>query len=160
MRSIKFRVWDKNRRGFLFHSRNTIDSQNLWLSLEGTLTSVTRPNHEIENFIIQQFTGLKDVDGVDIYEGDFVELWTVANQKAPNMRGLYEIIWGRTGFDLKCHKTAAGDIWFQLQKDKSFENTDGSYFVPSKIVIDTLPLRGFNICKVVGNIFEVKDETN
>lgn len=157
-REFTFRVWDKKYKCWLKDNEYSLENNN-HLSLYNCVNQFIDTFYcgaDDSRFIIQQFTGLKDINGVDIYEGDFVELWTVANQKAPNMRGLYEIIWGRTGFDLKCHKTAAGDIWFQLQKDKSFENTDGSYFVPSKIVIDTLPLRCFNICKVVGNIFEDK----
>ena len=158
MRPIKFRIFSKGTS-----SNPNFNKFGQMFDINQLIVQKYYPGTSIfdkEDFVIQQFTGIKDIDGKEIYEGDFVELWTVANQKVPNMRGLYEIIWGRTGFDLRCHKTAAGDIWFQLQKDKSFENTDGSYFVPSKIVIDTLPLRGFNICKVVGNIFEDKNETN
>ena len=153
MRQIKFRVWDKLDKRYIYPDKD----YHFVINLNGKFQNFQNGSGGDE-YEIQQFTGIKDIDGKEIYEGDFVELWTVANQKTPNTRGFYEIIWGCTGFDLKCHETAAGDIWFQLQKDKSFENTDGSYFVPSKIVINTLPLRGFNICKVIGNIFEDKNE--
>lgn len=128
MRQIKFRVWDKTRRIFLHHSRNTIDSQNLWLSLEGSLTSVTRPNHEIENFIIQQFTGLKDINGVDIYEGDIVE-WQNLYSKESN-------------------------TWLKYREPVTFDR--GVFWVDLPLglaIVQQMVLYEVNeVCEIVGNI--------
>jgi len=85
----------------------------------------------------QEYTGLQDKDGKEIYCGDIVELHTAANDKAKDVKdnhcGLYEIYWDRC-YKLKTIKSN----WFFIP---NFES----------------PAADYNIMKVVGNIFENKE---
>src|SRR3954462_12149155 len=59
MREIKFRVWNKDKREWERHA--------IGMSTSGELIT----NHN-EDFELVQYTGLKDKDGREIYEGDIV----------------------------------------------------------------------------------------
>ena len=69
MREIKFRCWDKKWSSF--HN-----PRSLSMYPDGTFDSLPITSHEEyanpEDFIIQQYTGFKDHNGVEIYEGDYV----------------------------------------------------------------------------------------
>jgi uncharacterized phage protein (TIGR01671 family) len=88
----------------------------------------------------QEYTGLKDKDGKEIYCGDIVELHTAANDKAKGIKdnhcGLYEIYWDRC-YKLKTIKPN----WVFIP---NFES----------------PAADYNIMKVVGNIFENQELLN
>ena len=64
MREIKFRAWDNNRHGYCY-----FDLFHCW---GGLVKGTGIPYLDIRENITEQFTGLRDKNGREIYEGDIV----------------------------------------------------------------------------------------
>jgi hypothetical protein len=152
-RELKFRIWDNLKKEWVakkvYHA--SIDSSG----------EFSFKQHS-EGFAIQQYTGVKDVNDKKIYEGDIVWLnsamsfgpWEKENNR-------FEIVFHRGCFQLKPIKLSkpqdngvgGGNLQFSHMVEIIGHDADDmpvyEYHLPPP-----RPLCDFNICEVMGNVFD------
>ena len=87
MREIKFRAWDKAEKKMLFGADPFV------IDVWGSNESIFAEPHKRENCIFEQYTGLKDKDGKEIYEGDIVEEDIDFNSDMADGTFRYRVYW-------------------------------------------------------------------
>ena len=104
-REIKFRVWDKLAERF---TRCDEGYQGHYvLSLKGEFHNLQNGSGGDE-CIVQQYTGLKDKNGVEIYEGDIVK---ATSDQYENENFVGKVIFDLGQFLTCIHKNDIRGIW-------------------------------------------------
>ena len=128
-RQLKFRVWDKLAERMIYpHNDN---QQHFIIDLNGRFHNLQNGSGG-DDYVIQQYTGLNDINDVPIYEGDIlINHYDVGNNIIGQV--LYESDHG--GYIFQWKRKGRGQDYKNLNCDVAFESVIvGNIFEHSELL--------------------------
>ena len=125
MREIKFRIWDAENKIIkhimCFYSDEQIEYRN-------GMAIIALNKKRGDDFVLMQYTGVKDKYGKEIYEGDIVRY---------NDRQIGVIVWEHTSFVLKLLNDKKNTIilWYDVDTKDNIEVIGNIYENPELLVL-------------------------
>lgn len=119
MRELKFRLWDLQRKIFL---DNPSRFRRLAIDFNGGVYDGNQDATCLNGYLVQQYIGIKDINGIEIFEGDIVRLNYYDFARHGYFNPVMEVVFDYGSFKLRHPNT---------QSCIMFENT-------SEIVVNTV----------------------